>query len=121
MMGTAPNRTRYRTGRPRWQQPRALLGLGLLAFGYWGTVALFNVERPLPRRCQSTGMERMYRLERMTPERSFNPRRHPRSHGLLPGDRLWAEPAWAPHARPRPIGLAYDAAPVLPLFLYRAP
>jgi hypothetical protein len=111
MTPTAPEGSRV----SRWRQPRALIGLGLLAFGYWGTVALFNIERPAPRRCETVNPDQ-------APRRWHYQWRHheqaPRLRRAQPRP-LYIEPVWSPYPRPRTIGLAYGTPDPL-LLLDRA-
>jgi hypothetical protein len=90
----------------RWRQPGALLGLSLLALGYWGTVALFTAHR-----AEAPPLAPPVMLEVTPPfewkfQRRFNFNRPcPR---LLPDDSYrWVDPAWSPYTITRPIGLAY--------------
>jgi hypothetical protein len=95
-----------RNAGDRWRQPGALLGLALLALGYWGTVALFTAHR-----AEAPPLVPPVMLE-VTPQPEWKFQRRFRqtcpSRRLLPEDsRLWIEPIWSPYAGVRQIGLAH--------------
>jgi hypothetical protein len=94
-------------GVTRWRGPGALIGLGVLAVGYWGTVALLArwsahrqdetaVPEPAPREWQ---LRR--RFDHIPPR-------------IVPDRPRLLEPVWSPYPRARRIGLAYGTpAPIL--------
>jgi hypothetical protein len=73
--------------------------LGLLAVGYWGAVATLVGSRTKPADDVPVSL--------MRPPGS--PPLHLRGH-MLP-----LEPAWAPHPRPRVLGLAQGTPPAIPV------
>jgi hypothetical protein len=87
-----------------WRQPGALLGLALLALGYWGTVALFAAHRAeAPPLAPPTLLEEPPQLEW-----KFQRRFRQTCPQLLPDDSYrWVDPVWSNYAIARPIGLAH--------------
>ena len=98
--GSATGRGRRRPGFGRFTRAQGLMGLAALGVFYWGAV----------------GTLVGYRLDRASsgsPGRcglNVSPIRQPEFMQIAPPERPWmgtAGPAWAPHPRPRILGLAY--------------
>jgi hypothetical protein len=101
-----------RAGASRWHRPEALLGLGVLAIGYWGTVALIAGQRESARleMVKPAPAPRTYRFER-----SFETTCPPRGYKWVQPHRprpLIVEPVWSPYPTPRTLGLAYGTPPM---------
>ena len=109
-----------RAGASRWHRPEALLGLGVLAIGYWGTVALIAGQRQSaqPQVVTPAPSAGTYRFER-----SFGGTCPPRlRYGREPFRYRWAnpyrpqplivEPVWSPYPTPQKLGLAYGTPPM---------
>jgi hypothetical protein len=99
-----------RSGASRWHRPEALIGLGVLAIGYWGTVALLN-HQPDPPRRQATVAPippppSWRHQQRQCPT---SPRLRLQPFRPLP---LYVEPVWSPYPTPRTLGLAYGTPPM---------
>ena len=98
---------RRRSGMSRWHRPEALVGLGVLAIGYWSTVALLN-HSPEPPRRQAT-------VAPIPPPSTWryqqrqSPRLRLRPFRPAP---LIVEPVWSPYPTPRTLGLAYGTPPM---------
>jgi hypothetical protein len=98
-----------RAGASRWHRPEALLGLGVLAIGYWGTVALIAGERQSaqPQVVKPAPRPPVHRFER----RFDGTCRPPRYKWAQPYPRM-LEPVWSPYPTLQKLGLAYGTPPM---------